>query len=573
MYNFDEIYVYEPCGQSEHIDKPELILKLPVSRPGLRGHIDPRHPHGVNHLVLDRLGHEEIVLVACDDGDVMAYYVSDIQRELVSRGFSDTSFIPAPNDHSLRPFFLQNVGLSAWGLAVHTNARQVAVSCNTGIVHVFAFGLVDSEYPRGLGQHISSTQWPVVSHLTRHEVPAQNWHIELKGHENNVPTVAFDNSGRDPEGRYLVSAEIGQNGIIWDLWDKNIDSFFAHGTFVGWNNNEEPPELLARNWGWSVLCVDPASYWPSQGCQETFGCSEPYLWKQNSRQWDNTPSAAIVPNNVPGRAFRALVYGNEDEEVCRDKGNVLTDADLVKAARSDIECMKGKRVDAMADLRDIYSIRSTRTARLQSGKLHHLKNSDFSDNFDNSCTSDTPDSANDEVSYEGLSILNPEYRQRPQFDILVCTSRDIGLIYRSGPNPLDRINCSDPLSCQKPLPGCNVHAYHRLNMATQIRELGIIIVGDQAGRVAVISLTKMRNAPRIKGFRIDRILPTWSEEKAGHRPRTALVGMALGPVSPGQDEGIDRTWRLMLFYYDHTILVYHIKRKFSRGRFGDSKGE
>lgn len=130
MYNFDEIYVYEPCGQSEHIDKPALILKLPVSRPGLRGHIDPRHPHGVNHLILDRLGHEEIVLVACDDGDVMAYYVSDIQRELVSRGFSDTSFIPAANDHSLRPFFFKTWVL-ALGVSLSTQTRARLQSAAT----------------------------------------------------------------------------------------------------------------------------------------------------------------------------------------------------------------------------------------------------------------------------------------------------------------------------------------------------------------------------------------------------------------------------------------------------------
>ena len=548
-YNFDEIYVYEPYGQFEYLDKPELILKLPVSRPGLRGYIDDGHPHGINHLIIDKLGHEEVMLVACDDGDVIAYYISDVKREILSRASSNASIIPAPTDHILRPFFLENVGLSAWGLAIHAHARQIAVSCNTGIVHVFAFGLTtDLEYPHDVTQH--DTRWPVVSHLTRHENPAQNFHVQLRGHGGNIPTVAFDNSGQDPEGRYLVSAQIGQEGIVWDLWG-GITSFFEHGTFGGPSVDEQSQEGPARNWGWSVLCVDSASYWPSQGSLETFGCSEPYFWKQESRQWDNTLGAALIPGNVPRRPMRANTVNYDNEEVFRGSARVLTEANLVNAARSEIERLRGKKSNTRADPRDIYSIRSTRPARLPSD--------------------DISDSTKDEMFHEGWGVVNPEYPYRPHFDILICTSKDIGLIYRTEPGRLDRINCSDPLSRQAPLEDDNVHVYHRLNMALQIRELGIVIVGDQAGRVAVISLNKMRDAPRIKGFRIDRILPTWGEEKSGHRQTTALVGMALGPVNPSE-EGIDRTWRLMLFYRDHTILVYNIWRKYSRGNFGDSDG-
>jgi hypothetical protein len=43
----------------------------------------------------------------------------------------------------VRPFFQQNVEISAWGLAIHKNSRLIAVGTNKHNVHVFAFGLTD----------------------------------------------------------------------------------------------------------------------------------------------------------------------------------------------------------------------------------------------------------------------------------------------------------------------------------------------------------------------------------------------------------------------------------------------
>ena len=38
------------------------------------GFIDQTFPHSVNHIKLGNLGDFEILLMACDDGDVIAYY-------------------------------------------------------------------------------------------------------------------------------------------------------------------------------------------------------------------------------------------------------------------------------------------------------------------------------------------------------------------------------------------------------------------------------------------------------------------------------------------------------------------
>jgi hypothetical protein len=70
--------------------KPDLILDLPRSPEAVRvgGFIEPARPHCVNHLITGNLGTYEIILLACDDGDVIAYYVHTIAALIKSRGLS-----------------------------------------------------------------------------------------------------------------------------------------------------------------------------------------------------------------------------------------------------------------------------------------------------------------------------------------------------------------------------------------------------------------------------------------------------------------------------------------------------
>ena len=523
--------MYEPSGQCECIGKPGLILKLPASRPELEGYIDQRHPHGINHLIIEKLGHKEILVAACDDGDVVAYYIKDVQREIEARDCGDLDLKLEPADHSLRPFFLQNVGLSAWGLAVHTNARQIAVSSNTTTIHIYAFGLVDWEVSGEGPELISSTEWPIVSQLSRDQHPAQNWHIELKRHDNNIPTVTFDNSGRDPEGRYLVSAEIGQDVIVWDIWEGSSECVFQTTLSMRLNEEYEVTRVSQRDWGWSVLCIDPASYWPCQGCFETFGFPEIFL-SPPYRLWDNTFGAATVRDNQLWDSVPELQveYQNEDDE--SGMGHASNLLDMERSASCEIENLEGKRVDTIDNLNGMYSICDNYLAARK-------------------------------------GVINPEQKYKHQFDLLICTSKDIALMYQISPGIYDRVAFGDPFTRTGADPSSHLHRFQRLNMTHQIRELGIVIVGDQAGRVAVISLNKMKEAPRVKGLRIDRILPTLSQEKDGLRQTTPLMGMAVGPVNPGQDPSCvcGRTWRLMLFYFNHSLLVYHLRRDLNHGSF------
>ena len=88
----------------------------------------------------------------------------------------------------------------------------------------------------------------------------------------------------------------------------------------------------------------------------------------------------------------------------------------------------------------------------------------------------------------------------------------------------------------------------RLSMIQSIPELGIIIIASQLGRCAVCTLTKTSNNNAL-GLRVDWILPTRRQERAGHRPMHPLLGIAVAPVQgrtfqssgPERDDDQDET--------------------------------
>jgi len=225
----DEIYVYKPQFPAQALpDRPGLILRLPSSEPSLIGHLDPRHPHAVNNILVDDLGEEEIIACVCDDGDVLAYRTSAVFKAVERRNTHIE--LGCNDDESLRPFFNENVGMSAWGLAVHKASRMIAVSANTAEITVFAFALStgsvhseDDDAPPAV-EHLSEhTTWLKIA--GKHEVlsstqRSQNIRIVLEGHRNNIPSIAFCNTHDDKEGRWLISTDIDGLMIVWEIWSR-----------------------------------------------------------------------------------------------------------------------------------------------------------------------------------------------------------------------------------------------------------------------------------------------------------------------------------------------------------------
>ena len=235
----DEVFVYQPQFPTQSLQTgTEFVLKLPVSAPNLRGYIDSNIPHCINHLIVGDLGNEEILLCACDDGDVIGYTTRSIHCDMERRGsegLSTTSLTPA-----MRPFIFHNVGASAWGLAIHKEARMIAVSANTKQIIVFAFGLGRARSPESTTSSYHSEDidldTEISSFVDTPEGIRDDWNTNsesfprdrsfnqilfLLGHKENIPDITFCNTTDDPTGRYLVSTDIAGVILIWDIWKRS----------------------------------------------------------------------------------------------------------------------------------------------------------------------------------------------------------------------------------------------------------------------------------------------------------------------------------------------------------------
>ena len=299
----DKVYVFSPSFPEQTIaSEPELVIELPRSRKGLRGFLDLSRPHAVNHLIVGELGEEEIVVVACDDGDVISYNVRSICLA-IDEG-AKIAFGPDPyEDHTLRRYrqigwanlilpvadphripgfrvlaawFHENVGASAWGLATHKGSRLLAVSSNTKEINVFSPALsplsernVDGDmWDCNLTDPPPEMFETYAAEGTRDAIasrdPSLGRKITLRGHVANIPNVAFCDNGLDPKGGYLASTDIDGYTIVWDIW-RGTRILETLGNAGPCKSNRTLPsrnfthfrESDAR--GWAVTCLDPRS--------------------------------------------------------------------------------------------------------------------------------------------------------------------------------------------------------------------------------------------------------------------------------------------------------------------------
>lgn len=202
----DEVWVYQPSFPLQKLGKdPILKIRLPQSAPNLTGYIDLQCPHSVNHLLVTFLGIEEILLVTCDDGDVIGFRIEEIQQAIERRLDPDS---PENVYTDVRHFLNENVGMSAWGLAVHTEARKIAVSANTHEITVFEYALASGQ---------TENEENELATEAMRTSRKQDRRYNLAGQLENIPCVTFCNTGDDPEGRFLACGDITGLTYIWDL--------------------------------------------------------------------------------------------------------------------------------------------------------------------------------------------------------------------------------------------------------------------------------------------------------------------------------------------------------------------
>lgn len=188
------------------------------------GVIDRSFPHQMNTILVGQLGDLEIVCFAFDDGDVGAYYTHTIAQCITANdGHGQAVGGAASRDAVPRQFFHDNVGLSAWGLAIHQQSRLLAVSSNKAEVTVFAFATTDNPYQ---GVHTEPDTSPLLldgttaRELEKHfQSRTRTWRIVLPTgpRARNMPSIAF----ADDETGYaekVVAYDVGGHTWMMDIW-------------------------------------------------------------------------------------------------------------------------------------------------------------------------------------------------------------------------------------------------------------------------------------------------------------------------------------------------------------------
>lgn len=110
-----------------------------------------------------------------------------------------------------------------------------------------------------------------------------------------------------------------------------------------------------------------------------------------------------------------------------------------------------------------------------------------------------------------------------------------------------------------------------------IPELGVVVIGNQAGEVALLTAIYESKDDRYT-YELDAILPTEAQKRKKQKPENyPLMGISVGPVqgqlgtsySPSQEAHepdtrnlprSQRRYRLLLNYIDLTILSYELSR-------------
>ncbi|CAK4032632.1 hypothetical protein DOTSEDRAFT_69718 [Lecanosticta acicola] len=604
-----EIYVYVPQFPTQQLPStPALIVTSQPSGPGFQGYLDLRHPHAINHLVVQNLGNEEVVAAVRDDGDVDAFLVRHIVQAIERRGEPDSGM--GLDADEVKPIFQSNVGMSAWGLAIHSEARIIATSANTHNITIFKFGLVETDQDEAMREDGDDDD--EVSNTTQ-DRGMDVTHSVLNG-TSNIPYIAFCNTGDDPSARWLLTSDISGYCRTIDLHEMQSSQTFRFG---------RPQSYLASsshdrfNSGWAIMFLDRRSFIPEDDFYAALGLDEgealPGSYdSRGGKIWDIGATVSHVPcisdsfsakkqkrtspASRPAASSTASTRGVEQspesgsdpmpasEEMDQGFEDILDDALQHIVTQDDLDAALG----------------STEGGESDSDQSEYYADIDLE--LDDEGTEDTVSFS---AMYGGRRICGNEPRGFQSHNnlcgdcpcpILHASVRSVYLLQpsnkrtslRSDPFTAPTVGFTNALHQLVQGEFAYLNVFERLNMNAYIPAIGIVILGSQKGRAVILSLTKMTKRSRLPkeiltsgveypdttyAMRIERILPFAHQEEQQLRPFAPLAGMSTGPVQGTEHLPDDKKrWRLLMMYSDHTVLSYEIRRRHARDSGVDIQG-
>jgi hypothetical protein len=282
-----EIHVFSPTFSSQKLSSsPDLILQSQPSGPDLSGYIDAQNPHNINSLLVQLLGNEEVVAAVRDDGDVDAFLVRHVIQAIERRTSGQTSLSRYAEE--IRPIFQRNVGKSAWGLAIHSHARTIAVSANTQQVTIFKLGLVEQSHGGQVDEEgdfvtLNNREMDVTYHVVNGDC--------------NIPYIAFCNTGDDPEARWLLTTDISGCCRTLDLHTMRTVQKFRFGS-TAFSFLQQFDHVHA---GWTIMFLDNRAFVPQETVADALGldAGESPPGSNNRHVWDISATAQTLSDTSP----------------------------------------------------------------------------------------------------------------------------------------------------------------------------------------------------------------------------------------------------------------------------------
>ncbi|KAG9248543.1 hypothetical protein BJ878DRAFT_487815 [Calycina marina] len=591
----DKIHITVPRTLKQIVPgKPDLILRLPRSEAArcVGGYIDPSLPHCVNNMLVGNLGTQEILLVCCDDGDVLAYYTHYFDWAITSKDF-------------FRPLLHENVGKSAWGLAIHEKSRLIAISSNLKEVTLFAFRTNTSE-PWEPGYQDS---YPCVSvEAFDAKRSFQNCRVIFSLDEDNIPSICFVTNVNTGEAESIMAIDI--RGTIWvlELTPGPEPPRKIPSTHKPRGNILQPSHM-----GWGVLPLPLSMCLHTPTPHEAMGISDGikhYISVRSTRDINEAifdisrtvrhvrnacVSHPVVLGTQPRRQSKAkaevsvLIPDNSDSSprvrlktkwpVCRrrtpndafniDTGEMIGEG-RVMAQLEAYRLARRRNLQRPRGLNGVFGSTESVDSELSKDMIiFQSMVNDLTRSLMGSITTTfiLLSLLDDYVNKAPISGAKLPYKIAPE-DIFPCAilriyQSDIELIPLTAgvPRTICRSVVRQTLSQDlSPFLG----PFDRLIFSALIPELSLVVVASQSGRVALLTVTRpddrfSRVGPVVT-FRIDAILPTKEHEDEGHRPTSPLLGMAVAPIQTGVPDPSRSRWRVLLHYYNATILSYELYR-------------
>ncbi|KAJ8059196.1 hypothetical protein OCU04_012167 [Sclerotinia nivalis] len=597
----DTIHITKPRTLKQIIPGvPDLILRLPVSKHAGRGYLDEARPHSVNNMIIGNLGNKEILLFCSDDGDVTAYYTDLLAEELQQAEESTASSIPVGNT---RPFFQENVGESAWGLAIHQKSRLIAVSSNKHEVTVFVHATYSSEpcncavmgtvfdptydefvqhdkaqkafpvtecYSKGfvfsdkglfsdslfpLRRLIRTRRpdRPVTEGLHLPETPcSRNFRLilGLANSRHNIPAITFADD-KNGLAESILATDIA--GSLWSfgIWRRTAKLF-------GSPLREELFQM-----GWGVMTIPLRYFRHSQNFQDALGMEDlNYAWYKSIHNRPGTKYCMNVSSCLKRRELEDEGSGGGTDTLSTNTGSELArhtnGTQIINSGdNSDNEQEQdGEIVRSNSPPNRLRGFSCFRKDHSSPKRRLALQPSDFMKQVDDIAR----------------SVVNP-----------IPNLSDGAVILRTWKDSIELVPsflhipptvCSSSLLSRGILRafGESFRQISRTNMMALIPELSLVVVASQNGRAALLTLSAVdvisTTAP-IPAFRIEALLPPqkfydkYLDSHEGQNP--PLLGMAVSPIQNGNGIKLEagaypRRWRLIMQSYDHTIWTYELSR-------------